>query len=128
MREEQAMTRTFDGWGGWTLDGVWLEYPAYAAATYPVQITDLRSSAAMLDLIMQVRGKSWADDACLAGLVRALDDIFQPQAHLCSGGQNLIMEAKAIAGLAKATGQGGPWRQRVSRALADLLDTGRNKP
>jgi hypothetical protein len=44
------------------------------------------SSAAVLDAIMQVAGKSWADDARLAGLVHALDDILHPQANLCSGG------------------------------------------
>jgi hypothetical protein len=111
---------TYDGWGGWTLDGVWLEYPAYVGGAYGIEVTDLRSSAPMLDVIMQVRGKNWADDACLAGLVRALDDILQPQAHLCSGGENKLMAPEKIAALAKAARREGPWRQRVSRALSGL--------
>ena len=33
--------------------------------------------------LSSVGGKPWADDACLAGLVRAIDDLLQPQAYLC---------------------------------------------
>ena len=36
--------------------------------------------------LSSVGGKPWADDACLAGLVRAIDDLLQPQAYLCSMG------------------------------------------
>jgi hypothetical protein len=116
-----AMT-VCDGWGGWMLDGVWLEYPAYpGGGTYPLDLRVMRSSARMLDHIMQVRGKAWADDACLAGLVPALDDIFQPQANLCSGGTDKTMTPDEIAALAKATRRGGSWRERVRRALAGVL-------
>jgi hypothetical protein len=75
-------------WGGWRLDGeLCLWYPAYpGGGAYPVDIERFTTSAVVLDLIMQVAKKDWADDKCLAGLVRALNDILQPQANLCSCG------------------------------------------
>ena len=36
---------------------------------------------------MHVMGKTWADDATVAELVRALADVLDPQATLCPGGK-----------------------------------------
>jgi hypothetical protein len=44
----------------------------------------------------------WADDAVLAGLVRALNDVLCPQAHLCSSGRGKQLSRPAIARLIKA--------------------------
>lgn len=75
-------------WGPWRLDvdGV---YPAleHAREDYPVNLTNCNTSAEVLDWIVQVAGKGWADDATLAGLVRAFRDVLHPQANLCSMGQ-----------------------------------------
>jgi hypothetical protein len=62
-----------------------LEYPAEA---YQIDPEHCCSSAQVLDWIMQIAGKPWATDACLAGLVRALDDILRPQDTLCSWGDD----------------------------------------
>jgi hypothetical protein len=78
---------TKDSWGGWRLEswgrpedlcpGGWhVVYRAYRGGDYPMELDRFRSSPVMLDGIMQVAGKSWATDACLAGLVTALGDIF----------------------------------------------------
>jgi hypothetical protein len=78
-----------ENWGGWQLDKKALElsYPAYpGGGTYPVDLERFTSSAEVLNTIIQVAGKRWATDTCLAGLVHALDDLLQPQAMLCSGG------------------------------------------
>jgi hypothetical protein len=85
-------------WNGWRLESsLELVYPAYpGGGVYPVDIERLTSSSQMLDIIMQVAGKSWATDECLAGLVRALDHIFQPQANLCSGGSDKRLTAAQI--------------------------------
>ena len=89
-------------WGGWKLDGCELAYPVYGGGgEYPVDLTRFTSSAQVLDMIMQVAGKKWATDKCVAGLVRALDDLLQPQAHLCSGGSDKRITRTQIKKLLK---------------------------
>jgi hypothetical protein len=77
-------------WGGWELEGTYLSCAPYAHndMRYEFSITRCRSSAKVLDFIMQVAGKSWATAPLLAGLVRAFDDILRPQENLCSGGRD----------------------------------------
>ena len=70
-------------WGGWRLKGLELTYPAYPGGGYPIDLERFTTSAAMLNMIAQVARKEWATDKCLAGLVRALDDLLRPQATLC---------------------------------------------
>jgi hypothetical protein len=61
-------------WGGWTtLDGLELNYRK--AGFYPITIDRFTNSAERLDIIMDVANKDWATDKCLAGLVRAINDI-----------------------------------------------------
>jgi hypothetical protein len=36
-------------------------------------------------MICQVAMKEWATDVCISGLVRAINDLLQPQAYLCTG-------------------------------------------
>lgn len=89
-------------WNGWKLDqdGKELTYPAYGPGIfYPVYLRSMATSAAVLDTIMQIAGKSWATDQCLAGLVRALDDILRPQTHLCSGGNHKTLTPKQLENL-----------------------------
>ena len=83
-------------WGGWRREGLELVYPAYGTGVYPVALEGLNSSAVMLDLIMQVAKKNWATNTCLAGLVRALNDLLQPQAYLCSCGTNKTLPPEQI--------------------------------
>jgi hypothetical protein len=106
-------------WGGWRLEnwgergdehghpGGWhLVYSAYpGGGRYPVELERFASSGNMLDMVMQVAGKRWVDDACLAGFVRALNDILAPQANLCTFGANKTMTRERIATLAEAIGE-----------------------
>ena len=46
--------------------------------------------------LSSVGGKPWADDACLAGLVRAIDDLLQPQAYLCSMGADRRLHREQV--------------------------------
>src|SRR5262249_19634867 len=55
----------------------------------------------VLDLVCQVAGKPWADDGCLAGLVRCLNDLLQPQAHLCSMGADRRLHGDEIMRMAQ---------------------------
>ena len=86
------------GWNGWELEAGHLNYPAYlGGGCYPIDLEDrAQSSGRMLDIIMQVANKGWATDACIAGLVRALNEIINPQAHLCSGGGNKRLTTEKI--------------------------------
>jgi hypothetical protein len=79
------------GWGPWTLNHLifaleMLERPD--RFTYCIDLEQCTTSAEVLDWICQVAAKTWADDATLAGLVRALADVLHPQGTLCSSGQS----------------------------------------
>jgi hypothetical protein len=73
--------------------------PTSPQGEYPIDVDRMRSSSAVLDLIMRVCKKDWATKACLAGLVHALNDVLQPQANLCSGGANKTLTSLQIADL-----------------------------
>lgn len=91
-------------WGGWRLDGATFElaYPAYdGGGEYQVDLEQCCTSAQAFDWIMQVIGKTWATDDCIAGLVRALDDILDPQDRLCSGGANKKLNSADVRRVVK---------------------------
>ena len=93
--------RTQRQWGPWKLDkqaarlsiGSPTDWPSYW-----IDLKDCTSSAVVLDVICQIAGKQWATDDVLAGLVRALDDILEPQATLCSCGTDKRIDRRALAG------------------------------
>jgi hypothetical protein len=61
-------------WNGWRLKGTRLSYRPFLDRmyVYPIDLECLcTTSAQMLDTIMQVAGKTWATDTCLAGLAAA---------------------------------------------------------
>src|SRR5215831_4907397 len=74
-------------WGPWRLNksNYTLEHPN---GYYYVDLEQCLTSAQMLDIIMQICRKTWADEACLAGLVRALSELLSPQATLCGSGMS----------------------------------------
>lgn len=74
-------------WGPWHLDGNQRLLFVTDPYRYEVDLDDCHTSAQVLDWICQVAGKTWADDAILAGLVRAIDDVLYPAENLCSGGR-----------------------------------------
>jgi hypothetical protein len=97
-----AIQRRRRAWNGWELsDSTVLSYPAHHpdSSRYGFDLADLVSSAKMLDMIMQIDGKRWATDQCLAGLIHALNDILYPQAYLCSGGWDKRLKPKKIKAL-----------------------------
>ena len=81
-------------WGPWKLNKRILtltfskrRHPANLGPPYyEIDLERILDSASMLDWIMQITGKTWADDFTIASLVRALNEIFQPQHYLCSFG------------------------------------------
>ncbi|SFQ26564.1 hypothetical protein [Amycolatopsis rubida] len=89
-------------WGPWRLDPetlvLFCEDDAHPSG-YEVDLELCLTSAQVLDWIMQVEMKTWADDAVVAGLVRALNDVLRPQATLCSSGISKTLTKTRIAGL-----------------------------
>lgn len=91
-------------WGGWLLrrETRELALPVHRSLidfgddAYAVDLDDCRTSAQVLDWICQVASKSWATDEIVAGLVRALSDVLDPQSNLCSGGQGKALSAAAL--------------------------------
>ena len=83
------------GEAGVSRDRSWCSRPR-SGGVYPIGLERSTRSARMFDTIMQVAGKVWATDACLAGLVRALNDIFHPQSTLCSCGTDKRLTEKQI--------------------------------
>lgn len=88
-------------WGPWRLDkSVYVLFPT-TPYRYEVDLEDCTTSAEVLDWIFQIAGKTWADDATIAGLVRALDDILHPQATLCSSGQSRSLTRSDVRALVR---------------------------
>ena len=83
-------------WGGWELDAeigaLFLPLdpanPGWNGDRYWVGLQECVTSSELLDKIMQIASKPWADDHVLGGLLRAVDDVLDPQSTLCSGGQS----------------------------------------
>jgi hypothetical protein len=74
-------------WDDWRLKSSNLVYfhPAYKRDIYWIPLDQCTSSAEVLDWIMQLAGKTWASNACLGGLIHALDNILKPQQPLQFG-------------------------------------------
>ena len=101
-KQKEIMQGKKKSWNKWHLTkGLELHYPAYSGGSYPIDIERFTSSAAVLDMIMQVAKKAWATDA---GLVRALDDLLQPQGTLCSGGTDKRLTSAQIRRKLKGAG------------------------
>lgn len=125
---EFAPPRLFHGrrWGSWTFDlervclvhdatpvtrgeGRHDEYVAFLG-DYEIDVERIRQSSQVLDWIFQIRGKGWATSRVMRDLIEAFDDIFSPQANLCSNGFNKVIEnPKAFLKRRVATvGKDGP--------------------
>jgi hypothetical protein len=92
-------------WGGWRLNtsNYTLEHPD-GPARYYVDLERCLTSAEVLDFIAQIAGKTWADDACLAGLVRALKSVLRVQSLLCSSGLSKELTAEQVRELVAKAG------------------------
>jgi hypothetical protein len=83
-------------WGNWFYnpETFYLTYKHF----YPVDLTTKNTNSALLDLIFQLNTKdnsNW-DSNCVSDLVKAIDDIFYPQANCCSGGENKKFNVKKL--------------------------------
>ncbi len=90
-----------EDWGPWILntDSLSLEY----GNRYDVDLESCLNSAQVLDWIIQVSHKSWVDNSVLAGLIRALDDVLNAQANLCSFGKQKEITVTKLRKLVRDT-------------------------
>lgn len=82
---QELLNRKLSGrWGDWklTADRGALEYEPNG---YYIEFYRMRTSAAVLDWIFQIEGKSWATPQVMADLLCAIRETVDPQATLCSG-------------------------------------------
>lgn len=87
--QERAERRARRQWGPWHLDTNTLELiytNNQGGSRYFVDLERMNTSAAVLDWIFQLQKKSWTSVDDIGHLIAALQDIFDPQARLCSFG------------------------------------------
>jgi len=94
-------------WGPWKLRKsnytLVLPYGDRRGDRYYIDLETCTTSAGVLDWIAQVTLKTWADDAVIAGLVRALNDILELQGTLCGGGIGKRLDVATIKRYVKGT-------------------------
>lgn len=78
-------------WGMWKL--VARDYELVAidkdlGQIYAVDLEDFTDSAMVLNIIFQVRAKTWANEQVVFDLLHAIQDIFDPQSSLCGFGES----------------------------------------
>ena len=84
------MAREYKEWHGWVLEQE--DGPASQVLIYPpagdywVPVGQLKTSAQVLDWIVQISQKTWATAPVLSGLVLALDALLNLQANFCGSG------------------------------------------
>lgn len=94
-----------DTWGNWRYDARTMVV-RHRLWNYEVDLESCTTSARTLDYIFQVASKTWATAKDLGDLVQAIDDLLDPQAHLCSFGMdtrfNPTAHLEELAARAKA--------------------------
>jgi hypothetical protein len=88
-------------WEPWELDVSSYVLRMAEPFPYEVDLEECTTSARVLDRIMQVSYKTDADDATIAGLIRALGDVLKPQANLCSFGTSKRLTMTRVRELAR---------------------------
>jgi len=83
-------------WGRWHLNTDILSLE-HSVIDYGVDLRRCNSSAEILDWIIQISQKTWASNADIGNLVRALDDIFDIQGHFCGNGRDKENSGEKIA-------------------------------
>lgn len=99
-----------DTWGRWRLNGEG-GYWSLDIGSYYIRLDHILTNAAMNDWLFQLAGKSWVTPEDLGHLVLAFNEIFMPQANLCSMGTDKKLKPTYInmtLGMPKDTGVDSP--------------------
>ena len=60
----------------------------HTVSGYPVEFSNIHTSAQMLDTIFQVQQKTWATPQDISDMLKAMATILNPQANYCSWGKS----------------------------------------
>ena len=90
------MARNRGRWGEWVFKPENLTL-LHAPEEYEIDLEEVHSSATILDWIFQIQNKTWATAATMHDLLRALDDILDPQANYCSFEQDKQADGGSLA-------------------------------
>lgn len=84
-------------WGNWTFDPELntLDLTVNGQHYYQLDLDKFTTSAALLDMIFQVAGKTWADASTVRDMLTALGETVDPQATLCSWGKERGSSARS---------------------------------
>ncbi|MFT4174075.1 MAG: hypothetical protein QM639_16045 [Rhodocyclaceae bacterium] len=83
-------------WGPWEFNAEHLTLENKVEQYY-VSLGRCNNSAEVLDWIAQIAHKTWADDATVAHLVRALDDVLRLQQNYCGMSIDHKVDGAALA-------------------------------
>lgn len=83
-------------WGNWQFEPTSLTL-THTGEGYEIDLERIHTSAALLDWIFQIQGKSWADAQTMYDLIEAFDEILSPQANYCSGEQDMRADGGKLA-------------------------------
>lgn len=95
-------------WGPWQLnnDGtaLTLDPSGQGLAHDWIDLTRCTTAAEVLDTIFHAARHGEVDDALIAGMIRALDDMLDPMANLCSHGRPKTLSPRRLQALLDAGG------------------------
>jgi hypothetical protein len=85
-------------WGQWQLDYKTFTLTLFLNGQewYCFKLNRFTHSAEMLDMIFQVKHKTWASNDVIADFIAALDAIFFPQENLCSSGMDRTINPRQV--------------------------------
>ena len=88
-------------WGDWMFNprNLTLQLKPTRNIVYEIDLEDINSCGEMLDVIFQINGKNknLYGEYVVQDLVNALDDIYSPQANVCSWGASRNFNGSLLA-------------------------------
>ena len=81
-------------WGSWSFNPgeLSLDLMRDGLPVHSIHLRTITSSACMLDVIFDLKSRSWANNEVVGDLVTALQDLFDPRVTLCGGGRDRTLD------------------------------------
>jgi hypothetical protein len=92
LRWDQPVPNDGDTWGNWQYNAKAMVL-TYLPNDYQIDLEECTTSAQTLDRIIQLCKKTWMSITDIGNMIQALNDLLDPQANLCSSGQDKEFDA-----------------------------------